>query len=203
MNQTFSRSANTADATAEMNGSMEKEKMIDSRKLAEGDVLIGLTASGMHPSGTALARKVFDLARRDMKAAIAELGGRSLEQVLLEPARNYDGAMNALLKENVDIHTSGSITNNFYTDVPQMMPDGLTAQIILHRLPHMPILELIQEAGRISDREMYSTFNMGVGMILAVPADQAQQALTILRGTGEGACRIGTVVHGDEGVILV
>lgn len=158
--------------------------IIDGRKLSEGDALIGL-ASGIHPNSLSLAGKL------DMNTALPET------------SRSYDKAVAALLNHNIAIRAIGHITGSLYEYVPPMMPAGLTAQIILHRLPHLPIFELIQKTGNLSDRDMYRTFNMGIGMILVVPADQAAQALTILKDTGEDACRIGMVVHGDEGVVLV
>ena len=194
MNHTISRSVSFA-AGAEM--------VTDGRNLAEGDVLIGLAAFGLHSDSLPLVRNVFNAGNWDPNAPQDALDGKSLNQTLLEPARTHDTAVNSLLENSIDIHAIHPITGGISESVPRMMGHGLTAQIILHRLPHLPIFDLIQKTGRFSDRDMYAAFNMGVGMILAVPADQAFPALAILRDAGEDACRIGMVVHGDEGVVLV
>ena len=110
----------------------------------------------------------------------------------------------ALLKAGIDIHAVSHITGGgFYENVPRMMTDGLTARIRLDSFPKLPIFQLIQDKGNIPQRDMYNTFNMGIGMILALPADQAQQALSVLADAGESAYAIGEVVAGADGVELV
>ena len=185
-------------------GIVDEEKIIDGKKLSEGDVLIGLASSGVHSNGFSLVRKVFDVENTDLKAPMAELGGKSLGETLLTPTRIYVKAVKGLLKAGVDIHAVSHITGGgFYENVPRMMTEGLTAQIKLDSFPRLPIFQLIMDKGNIPERDMYNTFNMGIGMILAVPADQAEQALANLKAAGETAYQIGKIVAGNDGVELV
>ena len=185
-------------------GIVDEEKIIDGKKLSQGDVLIGLASTGVHSNGFSLVRKVFDVEHADLTSPVEALGGKSLGETLLTPTRIYVKAVKALLKGGVDIHAVSHITGGgFYENVPRMMTDGLTAQIKLGSFPVLPIFELIQKTGNIPERDMYNTFNMGVGMILALPAAQAQQTLDILSAAGETAYQIGEVVAGEDGVVLV
>ncbi len=184
-------------------GLVDEAKIIDGRKLAEGDVLIGLASSGVHSNGFSLVRKVLDVENADLKSPMEELGGKSLGETLLAPTRIYVKAVKALLRGGVDIHTVSHITGGgFYENVPRMMTDGLTAAIHTGSFPCPPIFRLIQEKGSIPTRDMYNTFNMGIGMILAVPAPQAGQALDVLSAAGETAHQIGQVIPGSDGVVL-
>ena len=185
-------------------GMVDEEKIIDGKSLAEGDVLIGLASSGVHSNGFSLVRKVFDVEHADLKTPMNELGGKSLGEALLAPTRIYVKAVKAVLGAGVDVHAVSHITGGgFYENVPRMMVDGLTAQIKLDSFPTLPIFSLIQKAGNIPARDMYNTFNMGIGMILAVPSAQAQAALDALAAAGETAYQIGSVVAGEAGVELV
>ena len=185
-------------------GIVDEEKIIDGKRLAEGDVLIGLGSTGVHSNGFSLVRKVFDVEHADLAAPVAELGGKSLGETLLTPTRIYVKAVKALLKADVDIHAISHITGGgFYENVPRMMTENLTARIDLSSFPRLPIFDLIQKKGGIPERDMYNTFNMGVGMLMAVPAGQAEQALAVLNKAGEAAWQVGTVVSGDAGVELV
>ena len=185
-------------------GIVDEEKIIDGKRLAEGDVLIGLASTGVHSNGFSLVRKVFDVEHADLTSPMEELGGKSLGETLLTPTRIYVKAVKALLKASVDIHAISHITGGgFYENVPRMMTEGLTAQIKLDSFPRLPIFDLIEKKGGIPTRDMYNTFNMGIGMILALPAQQAAQALEILKAAGEQAYQIGQVVSGEAGVELV
>ena len=185
-------------------GIVDEEKIIDGKHLAEGDVLIGLASTGVHSNGFSLVRKVFDVEHADLTSPMDELGGKSLGETLLTPTRIYVKAVKALLKGGVDIHAISHITGGgFYENVPRMMTEGLTAQIKLDSFPRLPIFDLIEKKGGIPERDMYNTFNMGIGMILALPAQQAAQALEILKAAGEQAYQIGQVVSGEAGVELV
>ena len=185
-------------------GIVDEEKIIDGKRLAEGDVLIGLASTGVHSNGFSLVRKVFDVEHADLTSPMEELGGKSLGETLLTPTRIYVKAVKALLKAGVDIHAISHITGGgFYENVPRMMTEGLTAQIKLDTFPRLPIFDLIEKKGGIPTRDMYNTFNMGIGMILALPAQQAAQALEILKAAGEQAYQIGQVVSGEAGVELV
>ena len=185
-------------------GIVDEEKIIDGKKLAQGDALIGLASTGVHSNGFSLVRKVLDVEHADLTSPVAELGGRSLGETLLTPTRIYVKAIKALLKAGVDIHAISHITGGgFYENVPRMMTEGLTAQIKLDSFPRLPIFDLIQKKGDIPQRDMYNTFNMGIGMLLALPASQAQQALEVLEAAGEKAYQVGSVVSGEDGVELV
>ena len=184
-------------------GIVDEEKIIDGKKLAKGDVLIGLASSGVHSNGFSLVRKVFDVENCDLKTPMDELNGKSLGETLLAPTRIYVKAVKALLKDGVDIHAISHITGGgFYENVPRMMTDGLTAEIKLDSFPRLPIFSLIQKIGNIPERDMYNTFNMGIGMILAIPAEQAEKALETLKAAGETAYKIGQVIEGEDGVVL-
>ena len=185
-------------------GIVDEKKIIDGSKLAEGDLLIGLSSSGVHSNGFSLVRKVFDVENCDLKTPLDKLGGKSLGETLLTPTRIYVKAVKALLEAGVDIHAISHITGGgFYENVPRMMTEGLTARIELDSFPRLPIFDLIQEAGSIPDRDMYNTFNMGIGMVIAVPKEQVGQAMNALVCAGERAFAIGCVVKGDAGVELV
>ena len=185
-------------------GIVDEEKIIDGKRLAQGDILIGLASTGVHSNGFSLVRKVLDVEHADLTSPVEQLGGKSLGEALLTPTRIYVKAIKALLKAGVDIHAVSHITGGgFYENVPRMMTDGLTARIRLDSFPKLPIFQLIQDKGNIPQRDMYNTFNMGIGMILALPAGQAQQALSILADAGESAYAIGEVVAGADGVELV
>ena len=185
-------------------GIVDEEKIIDGKRLAQGDILIGLASTGVHSNGFSLVRKVLDVEHADLTSPVEQLGGKSLGEALLTPTRIYVKAIKALLKAGIDIHAVSHITGGgFYENVPRMMTDGLTARIRLDSFPKLPIFQLIQDKGNIPQRDMYNTFNMGIGMILALPAGQAQQALSVLADAGESAYAIGEVVAGADGVELV
>ena len=185
-------------------GIVDEEKIIDGKRLAQGDTLIGLASTGVHSNGFSLVRKVLDVEHADLTSPVEQLGGKSLGETLLTPTRIYVKAIKALLKAGVDIHAVSHITGGgFYENVPRMMTDGLTARIQLSSFPKLPIFQLIQDKGNIPERDMYNTFNMGIGMILALPDGQAQQALSVLADAGESAYAIGEVVAGADGVELV
>ncbi len=185
-------------------GIVDEEKIIDGKRLSQGDALIGLASTGVHSNGFSLVRKVLDVEHADLTSPVEQLGGKSLGEALLTPTRIYVKAIKALLKAGVDIHAVSHITGGgFYENVPRMMTDGLTARIRLDSFPKLPIFQLIQDKGNIPQRDMYNTFNMGIGMILALPDGQAQQALSVLADAGESAYAIGEVVAGADGVELV
>ena len=185
-------------------GIVDEEKIIDGKALAAGDTLIGLASTGVHSNGFSLVRKVLDVEHADLTSPMEELGGKSLGETLLTPTRIYVKAILALLKGGIDVHAISHITGGgFYENVPRMMTEGLTARIDLSTFPRLPIFDLIEKKGGIPTRDMYNTFNMGIGMILALPAAQAEQAMELLAQAGEQAYVIGSVVDGDAGVELV
>ena len=183
-------------------GIVDEEKIIDGKKLAAGDVLVGLASSGVHSNGFSLVRKVLDVEHADLKTPRKDLNGKSLGEALLAPTRIYVKAVKALLKAGVDVHAVSHITGGgFYENVPRMMTEELIARIDLSTFPRLPIFDLIQKTGGIPERDMYNTFNMG--MILALPTAQAEQALSVLKDAGETAYQIGSVIPGEAGVELV
>ena len=183
-------------------GIVDRDKIIDSDRIQEGDVLIGLTSSGVHSNGFSLVRKVFDIEHADLNTPMDELEGKSLGEALLAPTKIYVNPVLALIDGGIDLHGASHITaGGFYENVPRMLPKGLEAFFNAAALPRLPIFELIQERGGIPEHDMYNTFNMGVGMVLAVPQEQAEQALSILHDAGEpDADVMGCVQQGDTGV---
>ena len=183
-------------------GVVDREKIIDGSKVSEGDALIGLTSSGVHSNGFSLVRKVFDIEHADLTTPMDELAGKSLGEALLAPTKLYVKPVLALIDGGVDLHGASHITGGgFYENVPRMLPKGLEARFYAAQLPQLPIFELIQTRGDIPEHDMYNTFNMGLGMVLAVPQDQTEQALTILHNAGEtDAAVVGNVSPGDAGV---
>ena len=186
-------------------GIIDKAKIIDSSKVREGDALIGLTSSGIHSNGFSLVRKVFDIEHADLTTPMDELNGKSLGEVLLAPTKIYVKAIQALLGGGIDLHGASHITGGgFFENIPRMLPEGLGARIIPNTIPKQPIFDVLQKRGDISDHDMYNTFNMGLGMVLAVPQEQAEQALTLLAAAGESdAVCVGAVVKNGHSVGLV
>ena len=183
-------------------GVVDRPKIIDPARVREGDALIGLPSSGVHSNGFSLVRKVFDIEHADLTAPLEEMEGKSLGEVLLAPTKIYVKAVLALLEAGIDLHGTSHITGGgFYENVPRMLPQGLEARFYAARLPRLPIFELIAKRGNVSEHDMYNTFNMGLGMVLAVPQEQTEKALELLRAAGEPeAAEVGHVVRGDGGV---
>ena len=149
-----------------------------------------------------VVRKVLDVEHADLKAPVAELGGKSLGETLLEPTRIYVKSILALM-EQVQIKSVSHITGGgFYENIPRSLPKGMTAKIKEADVPVLPIFDLIQAKGNVPRREMFNTFNMGIGMTVVVAKEEADKALAALRAAGEDPVRLGEIVPGDEGVIL-
>ncbi|MBR1561301.1 MAG: phosphoribosylformylglycinamidine cyclo-ligase [Clostridia bacterium] len=183
-------------------GVVDKSKIFEPDSVQAGDALIGLSSSGVHSNGFSLVRKVFDVEKGGLDVYCDDLG-RTLGEALLEPTRIYVKPV-LKLAESVTIKAVSHITGGgFYENIPRSLPDGLTACIALNKLNTPPLFDRIAKAGDIPARDMYNTFNMGVGMCLTVPADQADQAVRVLRENGEDARVIGEVVKGEERVELV
>ena len=179
-------------------GMVDREKVIDNTKMAEGDVVIALPSSGVHSNGFSLVRKVFDVEKADLKTPIAELGGKSLGEALLTPTKIYVKPVLALL-EKVQVKGISHITGGgFYENIPRSIPDGLCAEIKKDDVRVLPLFDLIAKTGNIPERDMFNTFNMGVGMSIVVPADEADTALEILKAQGEDAYVIGKIVKDDS-----
>ena len=182
-------------------GLVDKPKMIDGSKLKEGDVLIGLKSSGVHSNGFSLVRKVFGIDENTVNNTYPELD-KPLGEALLTPTKIYVKPVFALINE-VEVKAISHITGGgFYENIPRMLTDGLTAKIKKSDIPVLPIFDVIQRVGDIPERDMYNTFNMGVGMVIAVDKDDVDRSLEILKANGEEAVVLGEIVKGDEGVIL-
>ena len=183
-------------------GIVDREKVIDRKTMQAGDAIIALPSSGVHSNGFSLVRKVFDVEHGDIHRKYDALDGRELGEVLLTPTKIYVRPVLALL-EKVTVHGISHITGGgFYENIPRSFPEGLSAKIEKRAVKVPPIFPLIAAEGKIDERDLFNTFNMGVGMSIVVPADQADKALEILRGAGEDAYLIGEVVKSDDGVIL-
>ena len=185
-------------------GIVEKSRMLDNRDMAEGDVLIGLASSGGHSNGFSLIRKVFNIDRDpDVLNRYTDRLGKSLGEVLITPTRIYVKSVLRLLDEGLSIHGISHITGGgFYENVPRMMKEGLTAEIDTSSYELPEIFKLLSEVGEIPMRDMYNTFNMGIGMVLALPADDAEKALKLLREEGETVCRLGIITTGEDAVMV-
>ena len=184
-------------------GIVDKKRIIDNTRMQAGDVVIALASSGVHSNGFSLVRKVFDVEHNpDLMKPNEFLGGKSIAETLLTPTKIYVRSILALLQA-VDVKGISHITGGgFYENIPRSIPDGLCAKIDKSAIRVLPIFRLIAETGNIPERDMFNTFNMGVGMSVVVPAAQAQEALAILTAQGEDAYLIGTIVKNEEKVIL-
>jgi phosphoribosylformylglycinamidine cyclo-ligase len=195
---------NEYDLAGYSTGLVDKARIIDNRTMRPGDVIIALPSSGVHSNGFSLVRKVFDVEHADLRTPLEALGGRSLGDTLLEPTRIYVKPVLALLKE-VHVRGISHITGGgFYENIPRSIPDGLCARIDRKAVRVLPVFRLIAEKGGIPERDMFNTFNMGVGMSIVVPADEAERALSILKREGEDAYVIGEITESaDEKIRLV
>ncbi|MBQ1837986.1 MAG: phosphoribosylformylglycinamidine cyclo-ligase, partial [Ruminococcus sp.] len=182
-------------------GLADKPKMIDGSKLLPGDVLIGLRSSGVHSNGFSLVRKIFDINEETVYNTYPELD-KPLGEALLTPTKIYVKPILALM-EQVTVKAVSHITGGgFYENIPRMLRDGLSARIDKSAIPVLPIFTLMQRVGNISEHDMFNTFNMGVGMVVAVAKEDAEQALDVLRQNGEDAVVLGDVIEGSEGVVF-
>ena len=180
-------------------GVVDRDKIVDTSRIAAGDVLIGLASSGIHSNGFSLVRKVFDVNEKNLSMYCDDLG-RTLGEALLEPTRIYVKPVLKLM-EQVTVKGVSHITGGgFYENIPRSLPDGMTARIDTQRLNIPPLFDRIERTGKISRRDMFNTFNMGTGMCLTVASEDADRAVRILREAGEQASVIGEVVAGDSRV---
>ncbi len=183
-------------------GIVDKKKMIDNTQVQAGDVVIALPSTGVHSNGFSLVRKVFDIENTDINRTYEELGDKTLGETLLTPTKIYVKPVLSLLEE-VNVKAISHITGGgFYENIPRSIPDGFGAKIDKDAVKILPIFKLIQKEGNISERDMFNTFNMGVGMSIVVSKEEADKALEILKANGEDAYVIGEIVEGDEKVIL-
>ena len=183
-------------------GVVDKSKILDKNTVADGDTVIALASTGVHSNGFSLVRKVFDIENADLTAPVEELGGKSLGETLLTPTKMYVKSMLALFKE-VNVKAVSHITGGgFYENIPRALPDGKSVKVDKSALKILPIFSYIAKVGNIPERDMFNTFNMGVGMSVTVAKEDAKKAVEILRANGEDAYIIGEIISSDEGVIL-
>jgi len=186
-------------------GVVDKKKIIDNTRMQAGDVVIAMASTGIHSNGFSLCRKVFDIDNNppELYTARGELGGKSVAEALLVPTRIYVKSVLALL-EQVDVKGISHITGGgFYENIPRSIPDGLGAVIDRSAVKVLPIFDLIAKTGNIPERDMFNTYNMGVGMSVVVKAEQVEKALEILNANGETAYVIGKIVASDEKIPIV
>jgi len=185
-------------------GIVDKKKVIDNSKMAVGDVVIALASTGIHSNGFSLCRKVFDIDNNnpELYKPCAELGGATIGETLLTPTKIYVKSVLALL-EQVAVKGISHITGGgFYENIPRSIPDGLGAKIDKSAVRVLPIFDLIAKTGSIPERDMYNTYNMGVGMSIVVAKEDVEKALEILTANGETAYVIGEIVESDTKVTL-
>lgn len=185
-------------------GIVDKKNIIDGTKLAPGDALIGIASAGVHSNGFSLVRKVFGVnSHPETLSQYVDSLGDTLLNTLLTPTRIYVKSALKLIEE-CDVRAISHITGGgFYENIPRMLPESMKAVIKKNSFPVLPIFKLIAETGAIPERDMFNTFNMGIGMIAAVPAAEAEKAVKVLESMGERAYVIGSVEEGANGVELI
>ncbi|MBE6878289.1 MAG: phosphoribosylformylglycinamidine cyclo-ligase [Ruminococcaceae bacterium] len=182
-------------------GIVEKDKILSNDNVNTGDVLIAIPSSGVHSNGFSLVRKVFNVENADLTQYVESLG-TSLGEALLTPTKLYVKPALAVLEE-VNVKSIAHITGGgFFENIPRALPEGKTAKIRYEDVRVLPIFDLIKETGNIPTDHMFSTFNMGVGMVMIVSPEEADKTIGILKAQGEEAYVLGSVVDGEEGVIL-
>ena len=183
-------------------GVVDKAKILKPETVEAGDVLIALPSSGVHSNGFSLVRKVFDVENSDIKKPLDYLSGKSIGETLLTPTKIYVKPVINLL-EKACVRSISPITGRgFYENIPRSLPDGFGAKIDKSSLKILPIFDLIQKTGNISERDMFNTYNMGVGMSIIVKKTDADKALASLKESGEDAYIMGEIVKSDEKVTI-
>ena len=183
-------------------GVVDREKILDPTLIRAGDVMLALPSTGVHSNGFSLVRKVFDIENADLSAPRAELDGRSLGEVLLTPTKIYVKPMLALFAEGIVKGVSHITGGGFYENIPRCLPRGKSVRIEKKNVRTPAIFDLIAKEGAIPERDMFNTFNMGVGMTVTVAKENADRAIELLKSRGEDAYVLGEIVDGSEGVIL-
>ncbi len=183
-------------------GVVDKDKILNNKTIKEGDVIIALPSSGVHSNGFSLVRKVFDVENKDIRTPLEALGGKSIGETLLTPTKIYVKPMCALFDE-VTVKAVSHITGGgFYENIPRSIPAGFGAKIEKTAVKILPVFDLLAKEGNIPERDMFNTYNMGVGMSIVVDKNDADKAISVLKANGEDAYIIGEIVKGEESVIL-
>lgn len=183
-------------------GAVEKDRLIDGSKVAEGDMLIGLPSTGVHSNGFSLVRKIVKDAGLDIKKKYDLTGDKTLGEVLLTPTAIYVKPVLDVITKT-DVHGVAHITGGgFDENIPRILPDGLSAEIQLGSWEVLPVFELLEKEGKLDRREMFNIFNMGIGMVIALAQEDVKTAVETLKGHGIDAKVIGRIIKGDHNVIL-
>ncbi len=183
-------------------GVVDEKDLITGENIKAGDVLIGIASTGVHSNGFSLVRKVFEMTKESLDTYYEELG-TTLGEALIVPTRIYVNALKSVKDAGVTIKGCSHITGGgFYENIPRMLPDGVSAQIEKDSYPVLPIFKLLQSKGNLEEKMMYNTYNMGLGMILAVAPEDAEKTLEALKGVGEQAYVVGSVIEGAKEVII-
>lgn len=182
-------------------GVVDRGKILDGANVEPGDAIVGLQSSGLHSNGFSLVRKVFNVSERNIGMRVEELG-RTLGEELLTPTRIYVKPVLSLVEQGLVKAASHVTGGGFYENVPRMLRDGVAAKIEKSALPKMPIFSLLQRQGSIPERDMFNTFNMGVGMCLVVPKEEANRAVEGLKASGQPAAVVGEITAGEKEVVL-
>lgn len=182
-------------------GIVDRKKMIDGTQMKAGDAIVGIRSSGVHSNGFSLVRKIFNIDESSARRYVPEFG-KTLGEELLTPTKIYVKAVESLLSACLVKAISHITGGGFYENIPRMMTDGLTAKIEKAAVPVLPVFEVMAKTGNIPERDMFNTFNMGVGMCVAVDKNDVHKAVAAIEAAGEKAVVLGEIVSGDEGVIL-
>ena len=183
-------------------GVVDEKDLITGKELKPGDTLIGIASSGVHSNGFSLVRKVFTMTRESLDTHYEELG-TTLGEALLAPTKIYVKALRSIKEAGVTIKACSHITGGgFYENIPRMLPEGVRAVIKKDSYPVLPIFGLLQKEGKIAEEMMYNTYNMGLGMVLAVDSADADKTLAALKAAGESAYVVGEITEGEKGVSL-
>lgn len=185
-------------------GIVDRDEMIMGRSIAKGDALVGIASSGVHSNGYSLVRKVFDISEKGLNCSYESLGGATLGETLLEPTVIYVNALKSIREGGVCIKGASHITGGgFYENVPRMLPEGVRAVIREGSYPVLPIFDMLAKDGDIAKNIMYNTYNMGIGMILAVDSADADKAVALAQNAGQKAYIVGEVTEGEKGIDIV
>lgn len=183
-------------------GVVDQKDLITGERIRPGDVLVGIASSGVHSNGFSLVRKVFEMTKESLDTYYEELGA-TLGETLLTPTRIYVRALKAVQESGAVIKGCSHITGGgFYENIPRMLPEGTMAVVHKDSYPVPPIFKLLQEKGGLEEKMMYNTYNMGLGMVLAVDPADADRAVSALREAGEQAYLVGEVAAGSNGVVI-
>ena len=185
-------------------GVVDRKDMITGKTIAKGDVLVGIASSGIHSNGFSLVRKVFDIEKTNLNKTFESLGGKTLGETLLAPTIIYVKALRSVKEGGITIKGCSHITGGgFYENIPRMLHDGVHAQIKTDSYEIPPIFDMLAKDGDIAKEMMYNTYNMGVGMILAVDAKDADKAVELVNASGQKGFIIGEITEGEKGITLV